>query len=114
MPLLNGFTLGQEFDIETDLLQTCTEAPNRILEQLVFSSETDFDPCRQRLEYALSLRYGPSTSLVMNVSGQISVACYSFAKDATRVTAQISCEGPNYRCHGFIHAITSWLPDANA
>lgn len=46
MPLLNGFTLGQEFDIETDLVQACTEQPNHILEQLIFSSELDFEPCR--------------------------------------------------------------------
>ena len=114
MPLLNGFTLGQEFDIETDLVQTCSEAPNHILEQLVFSSELDFDPCREQLEKALSLRYGPSAAPIVSGNGEVSVACYTFAKDATRVTAQISCEGPNYRCHGFIHATTRWQPDSSS
>ena len=114
MPLLIGFTLSREFDIETDLVQACTEDPNNILEQLVFSSELDFDPCCERIHNALSLRYGPSAAPALSVNGEVSVACYTFEKDATRVTAQISCEGPNYRCHGFIHATTRWLPDTSA
>ncbi|KRG70760.1 hypothetical protein ABB27_04180 [Stenotrophomonas terrae] len=114
MPLLNGFTLGQDFDIETELVQACNEDPNNILEQLVFSSELDFWPCCEQLDSALSLRYGPSAAPVVSVQGEVSVACYTFAKDATRVTAQISCEGPNYRCHGFIHATTCWQPDSSS
>ncbi|WP_303748335.1 hypothetical protein [Stenotrophomonas pigmentata] len=113
MPLLNGFTLGQEFEIETELMQACTEDPNNILEQLVFSSELDFGPCCEQLENALSLRYGPSAAPALSIQGEISVACYTFAKEATRVTAQISCEGPGYCCHGFIHASTRWLSDAH-
>ena len=113
MPLLNGFVLGQEFDIETDLVQACSEDPNHILEQLIFSSELDFEPCREQLERMLSLRYGPAAAPALSVNGEVSVACYTFAKDATRVTAQISCEGPNYRCHGFIHATTRWSPDSS-
>ena len=114
MPLLNGFTLGQEFDIESDLVQACTEEPNHILEQLIFSSELDFEPCRELLESTLSLRYGPSAAPALSVTGEVSVACYTFAKDATRVTAQIACEGPNFRCHGFIHATTCWQPDSSS
>jgi len=114
MPLLNGFSLGQEFDIETDLVQACTEQPNLILEQLIFSSELDFEPCRELLASTLTRRYGPPAAPALSVSGEVSVACYSFAKDATRVTAQISCEGPDYRCHGFIHATTRWQPDSSS
>jgi len=111
MTLLNGFTLPPGFEIETPLIQACEEDPNLILEQLIFSSTLDFDGCLQRLVSALALRHGEPGTPLVHRQGDVAVANYTFDSGATRITAQLSCEGDDQCCQGFIHATTRWQAD---
>ena len=109
--LLCNFKISPSFNVHDDVVQTVEEDPNIIFEQFLFSSDLDFDKCAKQLCTELSTRYGqPISSNAVNNQG-ISVACYVFLKNATEVTVQVSCEGPSYSCHGFVHAKTRWVFD---
>lgn len=110
MVLLRSLKLTSEFEIEEDIVQSVREDPNIIGEQIIFSSSLDFDECCDRLCFLLSEQYGKPCNSAKTVIGEISSSCYSFSNLCSEITMQITCEGRNYYCRGYIHAKTKWLP----
>jgi hypothetical protein len=109
MILLRSLELGSAFEIE-QLVQGVEEDPHIIGEQIIFSSELDFEECCESLCKTLSARYGAPSAPSSVKTGEISVASYAFRRQSTEVTLQVVNEGPDSCCNGFIHAQTRWMP----
>lgn len=110
MILLRSLKLTSEFEIEEDIVQSVREDPNIIGEQILFRSDLDFDECRERLCSLLSEQYGKHFDPVKIVIGEISSSCHTFSNSCSEIVMQITCEGSNYYCRGYIHAKTKRLP----
>jgi hypothetical protein len=97
-----------DFEIEEDLVQGVTENPNIIGEQLIFVSDLDFDHCLQRLTELLTAVYGkPVNSASSEMSGVKSCATL-YNTPFQEITTQLTCEGEDYVCRGYIHVKTAW------
>lgn len=110
MILLRSLKLTSEFEIEEDIVQSVQEDPKIIGEQIIFSSCLDFDECCERLCVLLSKQYGKPFDPVNIVIGEISSSCYTFSNSCSEIAMQITCEGSDYYCRGYIHAKTKWIP----
>ena len=110
MILLCSLKLPSEFEIEGEVAQSAQENPNLISEQLIFGSSLEFDECCKLLFALLAEKYGQPRNPSTVKSGEVSVSCYTYSYLSSEVIAQVTNEGKNKGCAGFIHVKTVWLP----
>lgn len=110
MILLCSLKLPSEIEIEGEVAQSAQENPNLIAEQLIFGSSLEFDECCKLLFTLLAEKYGQPSNPSTVKSGEVSVSCYTFSYLSSEVIAQVTNEGKNKGCAGFIHVKTVWLP----
>jgi hypothetical protein len=109
MKLLRSIELGDDFEIEDDIVQSVEDDPCVIFEQLVFQSSLDFADCVARLKTVLSAALGADALAGHSVqNGAVEVTNFFVRNRAQEAFVQVSSEDPNVQCGGFIRITTVW------